>query len=132
MAEAEYHSERLKRLSERAAASRQALSQAGRHLQNSTDLGSRVRSSMQGHLATWVGSAAVIGWVLSRLPARKKKIYVNTGHAASVGPQTAAKSGLFVAIIGLVFKLVQPLLQKIVLEKIGHLAERHLGKSANQ
>lgn len=128
MAEAESYSERLKLLSERAAASRQALAQAGHSLQASAHIGRRVQTSIRGNLTAWLGSAALVGWVLSKLPARKKKVYV---HSAG-GTAEAAKGGLFVAGLGLVFQLVRPLLQKMLVEQVGAYAEKRFAHRVRQ
>ena len=127
MAEAEFKSERLRRLSERAAETRLALSVAGRHLRSSTNLGQRMQTSIRGNLMTWISSAAVVGWVLARLPSRKKKIYIDkaTNTVTTAG---AAKGGLLLAVLGIVFKVASPFLQKMLVEQMGVLAEKHFVK----
>ncbi len=63
-----------------------------------------------------------MGLVLAKLPARKKKIYVNT----KTGTTKKASGGLFVAALGVVFQLVRPFLQKFVLQQAKVLAQKHL------
>lgn len=126
MAQAELYSDRLKQLSDRAAASRQAFTEAGRSLQSSADLGQRLQNSFQKNITAWLGSAAVVGWVLSKLPARKKKIYAGKGSHTASATTEAVKGGVFISILGIVFKLVQPLLQKLLVQQLGTLTEKHL------
>ena len=42
------------------------------------DVGRRMSDSLRKHSWGWMSVAAIFGWLLSRLPARKKKIYVQT------------------------------------------------------
>ncbi len=122
MAEAEHYAQRIKQLSDRAAASRQRLAYAGRSLESAADFGRRVQTSIRGNLTTWLGSAALIGLVLAKLPSRKKKIYIKAGASkgtkAEAESSGKAKGGLAIALLGLVFQAVRPQLQKLITEQI--------------
>ena len=39
--------------------------------------------SQKKHLWVWMAVAAIIGWILSRLPARKQKIYIRSSDPTS-------------------------------------------------
>jgi hypothetical protein len=61
------------------ALSRRELSDAAKDLRKAFDLGRWGRSlaeSLRRHLFVWMSFAALVGWVLSRLPAKKQKVYV--------------------------------------------------------
>ncbi len=122
MAETEFQSERLRDLAVRAADSRRGLSDASRRLKVASDFGQRVQTSIRGNLFVWLGTAAVVGLVLAKLPARRKKIYVGSGVSPTA---ETAKGGLLLATAGLLFKIFRPFLQKILVEQIGVLAEKH-------
>ncbi|PWT82579.1 MAG: hypothetical protein C5B58_07985 [Acidobacteria bacterium] len=47
-------------------------------LKRGLDLNQRLVNSVRQHSWAWMSLAAGFGWVLSRLPARKKKIYIHS------------------------------------------------------
>ena len=57
-------------------------------LRRELDLNRKLVNSVRQHSWVWMSFAAAFGWVLSRLPARKKKIYIN-----SASPQKEKKGG---------------------------------------
>ena len=57
---------------------RNALSDEALLVRRNLDIGRHMSDSMRRHSWGWISIAAVFGWLLSRLPARKKKIYVHT------------------------------------------------------
>jgi hypothetical protein len=64
------------------------LSLLGRKL----NVGQHILESIRNHPWEWFSSAAIFGWLLSRIPARKKRIYI---HSSSQKPwQRAARQTL--------------------------------------
>jgi hypothetical protein len=47
-------------------------------LRRNLDFGRHMSDSVRQHSWGWISIAAIFGWLLSRLPARKKKIYIDT------------------------------------------------------
>ena len=47
-------------------------------LKRDFDLNRKLVNSVRQHSWAWMSLAAAFGWVLSRLPARKKKIYIHS------------------------------------------------------
>jgi len=45
-------------------------------LRRNLNVGHHILESIRNHSWQWISSAAIFGWLLSRLPVRKKKIYV--------------------------------------------------------
>ncbi len=45
-------------------------------LRRDLNVGRHILESIRKHSWEWISSAAICGWLLSRLPVRKKKIYV--------------------------------------------------------
>lgn len=127
MAETQITTNRLNSLRDRAAKSRTQLSNATEHLEHAANISQRVQTSIRGNLTTWLGSAALIGLVLAKLPARKKKVYIN----AKTGKTTSKKSGLLVAGLGIAFQMARPFLQKALLEQAHILADKHLANRAS-
>ena len=54
------------------AAARTRLSAAGDALRQSLDVPARAKESFKRHRPAWLSSAAIMGFVLSKLPSRKK------------------------------------------------------------
>ena len=122
MAKTENTTDRLNSLRDRAAKSRASLSEAADDLQHAANISQRMETSIRGNLTTWLGSAALIGLVLAKLPARKKKVYIN----AKTGKTSASKkNGILVALLGFAFQMARPFLQKALVEQAHNLADKH-------
>jgi hypothetical protein len=70
----------------------------------------------------WMSLAAILGWILSRLPARKKKIYIEPGnHRTATKLRTAAKLGigldLGLKIWGALWSIARPILTAYLTKK---------------
>ena len=65
----------LGRLSEELANTRTQLRDRLLLLRRNSDVGRHILRSIEGHTFEWVTVAFISGWLLSRLPARQKKIY---------------------------------------------------------
>jgi hypothetical protein len=66
------------RIAARLARVRTELSDQSLLLRRNLDFGRHMSDSMRRHSWSWISIAAIFGWLLSRLPARKKKIYIDT------------------------------------------------------
>lgn len=79
-------------------------------LRHDADLGSRFKSSFSENKTVWLGSAGIAGWLLSRLPARKKKVIVHTGGSNGGGNEIkrTAETGLVLALLKMLFPVVRP------------------------
>jgi hypothetical protein len=90
------HAER--RLSEELAETRTQFRENLLLLRRELDLRGHVISSIRNHTFEWITSAFITGWLLSRLPARKKKIYYDLNHqeAKAPGRKTRDKLGKMV------------------------------------
>src|ERR1700726_4702665 len=73
-------SEREKRqLSERFAISRQQISESSKNFRHAFEFDRyrhSLRKSIGENIYAWMSSAAILGWVLSRIPAKKEKVYL--------------------------------------------------------
>jgi membrane protein len=68
-----------RQLSERFAISRQQLSESSKNFRHAFEFDRyrhSLRKSIGENIYAWMSSAAILGWVLSRIPAKKEKIYV--------------------------------------------------------
>jgi hypothetical protein len=60
---------------------RSALSDQSLLVRRNLDVGRHMLDSVRRHSWGWISMAAIFGWLLSRLPARKKKIYIDTSDS---------------------------------------------------
>ena len=99
-------------------------------LRRDADLGTHLKQSFTSHRAAWIGSAGVAGWLLSRLPARKKKIYIQkdgkeTAAAAEKAAGEIAGAGVAIAILKTLFTLFRPAITSYASKKIAELAKKN-------
>ena len=85
------------------AASRAALSGYSTALRHDFDFGAKLKRNFRVHPAAWIGGAALLGLLLSKLlPARRKVVI----HGPAMGSQPAANAGkAAIALTALKFAL---------------------------
>ena len=81
MAEAQNEKERI---AAKIARVRNELSDQSLLVRQNLDVGRHMSDSLRRHSWGWISIAAIFGWLLSRLPARKKKIYIDTSSSRKV------------------------------------------------
>jgi len=84
------------------------------------DVGRRMSDSLRKHSWGWMSVAAIFGWLLARLPARKKKIYV---HAATSDRRVNYHEGFIAQIWKGVWSIAKPLVVAYVTKKISEKAK---------
>lgn len=89
-------------------------------LRRDADLGAHFKHSFVTHKAAWIGSAGIAGWVLSRLPARKKKVLVNREDGKKV--KDVAEAGLLLTVLKTLFTLFRPMIIGFASKKIADIA----------
>ena len=65
---------------------RRGMAQAVSELKNDYDIPQRLNASIRQHPWVSVFSAALIGWLLSRLPARRREVYIFKRHSEDQNP----------------------------------------------
>jgi hypothetical protein len=98
-----------------------ALEEQGAALKAKLDLPKRVAASYRAHKPAWLAGAALLGLVLSRLPARKKVVYVERSTGETLGP--AGKAGKTWRILKFVTNLAKPMIVAVVGQRLQDLAE---------
>jgi len=86
------------------------------------DFGRRMIDSVRKHSWSWMSLAAMFGWLLSRLPARKKKIYINAASSEKLKPKPKPKEGLMVQIWKGMWSIAKPLVVAFLTKKIAEKA----------
>ena len=80
-------------------------------LRRDLDFPARAKNAVMKHPAAWVGGATLLGVLLAKLPARKKKTVVHhDGVEAKI--VSAGKTGLLLGALKIAFDLSRPAITK--------------------
>ena len=110
-----------KRIAAELARMRVELSDQSLLVRRDLDVGRRMSESFRKHSWGWMSVAAIFGWLLSRLPARKKKIYI---HAADSDKKSdATEEGFMVQVWKGVWSIAKPLVVAYLTKKIAEKAK---------
>ena len=85
-------------------------------LREDLDVATHVKRSLEHHKAAYIGGATFLGLLLSKLPARKKKIYVERKSKDAV--KEVEKAGIWIVLLQLIFKAFQPMLTSLVSRQV--------------
>ena len=80
--------------------------------------------SQKKHLWVWMAVAAISGWILSRLPARKQKIYIGSSDPL-MSEKRWAGGGLLRPVWNGGWTITKPLLAAYLTKKIAEKAKFH-------
>src|ERR1700759_1411289 len=84
------------------------------------DVGRRMSESLRDHSWGWMSLAAIFGWLLSRLPARKKKIYI---HTSEPNKRVTYREGFITQLWKGVWSITKPLVMAYLTKKIADKAK---------
>ena len=85
-------------------------------LRKDLDVSTHLKHSLQEHKAAYIGGATLLGLLLSKLPARKKKIYVERKSKDAV--KEVEKAGIWIVLLQLLFKAFQPMITSLVSRQV--------------
>ncbi len=110
-----------------------ALEQAGEALKHKLDVPARARASYQKNKVAWLTGAALAGFLLSRLPARQKTVYVerSTGQALGTAGKLG-KLGMLWGALKFATSFAKPFLADMVGQRVQDLAQRFAGQAASE
>jgi hypothetical protein len=91
-------------------------------LRRQADVNSRMKNSFTQNTTVWLGGAGIAGWILSRLPARKKKVKVYVDKKDGGQIKQMAEAGLLVWLLKFLFALLKPAIAAFASQKIADLA----------
>ena len=104
------------------AAARARLSATGDALRHSLDVPARAKESFKRHKPVWLGGAAIVGFVLSKLPSRKKTIIVERATGKVLG--AAGKLGAIFSVAKFALNFAGPLLSDLAGGGIAEILKR--------
>jgi hypothetical protein len=106
-----------KRITAELARRRAVLSDEFLLVRRNLDVGRRMSDSLRKHSWEWMSLAAIFGWLLSRLPARKKKIYI---HATDSDKRRGSGDGFLFQVWKGVWSIAKPLVVAYLTKKIAN------------
>jgi hypothetical protein len=86
-------------------------------LRYALDFPQRAKDAVKRNPFAWVGGATLFGILLSKLPARRKKVLV-TPKGEKVKASGAAQAGLLVTALKIAFDLSRPVLMKWATQRV--------------
>ena len=104
------------------AAARARLSATGDALRRSLDVPARAKESFKRHRPAWLGGAAIAGFVLSKLPSRKKTIIVERVTGKVLG--AAGKLGAIFSAAKFAINFAGPLVSELAGGRIAEFLKR--------
>ncbi len=104
------------------AAARAALTAYATAVRHDLDLGARLKRSFQTNRTAWLGGAAVLGLLLSKVPSTRRKVVI---HAPSAEAGKAGKAGLLLLALKFGLNFAKPAL-------LVWVKDRWLGRSAKR
>ena len=90
-------------------------------LRRDLDLPSHFMHAFRRHKALYIAGATGLGWVMGRLPFRRKKIYIDRGSNKKI--KEAGEAGLLLVGLKFLFSIFRPALAAFAAKKIAAFAE---------
>ena len=112
------------------AAARARLTAAGEALRHSLDVPARAKESFSKHKPAWLSGAAIAGFVLSKLPSRKRTIIVERATGKVLG--AAGKLGAIFSAAKILMNFAGPFVSDFAGGRIAEILKRfqHRGNPA--
>ena len=104
------------------ATARSRLSETGAELRAALDLPSRAKESFRRHRPAWLGGAALLGLVLSKLPSRRKTVFVE--RATGKPLPAAGKLGFIWTAAKLALRFATPVISELAGKGFGEIAKK--------
>lgn len=104
------------------ATARARLSATGDALRRSLDVSARAKESFTRHRPAWLGGAAIVGFVLSKLPSRKRTVFVESATGKVLG--AAGKLGALFSAARFAINFVRPLVSELAGSSLGEILKR--------
>lgn len=113
------------------ARARASLDRSAAHVRDAVDIPRRIRRNVGQNLFVWLGGAALIGVVISKLPRRTKKVYVDA-DGKRIASSGVAKTGLLLAAAKVAFDFARPTLMKMAAERLEPLIHDFIQRRQNR
>ena len=104
------------------AAARARISATSAALRGSLDMPARAKESFRRHRPAWLGGAAILGFVLSKLPSRKKTVFVERATGRVLG--AAGKFGAVFSAAKFAINFARPLFSELAGNSLAEILKR--------
>jgi hypothetical protein len=95
---------------------RAALGRGVDAMRHDLDVGTRFKASFHEHKGAYIGGATLFGLILSKLPSRKKKVFVEKKSKERI--KEAEKAGIWMILLELLFKTFRPALTSLITKQV--------------
>jgi len=105
--------------------------QALESLGHSLNVPERFQKSVRRNQVSWLTGAGIAGWLLSRLPARKKRvkvIAVKNSHGVAKEVKEVATAGLFMTLLRLSLSLLKPAIARFLSQKLSDVTDEYVAR----
>lgn len=85
------------------------------------DVPAHLNKAVRQNKTLWLSGAAALGLLITKLPARKQKVYVDSRTSKKV--REAEKAGLALALAKLAFSAAKPVLMSLATKKLAQAAK---------
>jgi hypothetical protein len=123
MAKKPGHDNRAEGLREEIARSRALVARDLSGLRYELDFPQKIRKSFQGQTVFWLAGAAAIGLLLTMLPARKKKIYMEPGIGGK-SKHRLLEAGFVLGALKIAATLLRPVIVDLVKNRLSGFAAK--------
>jgi hypothetical protein len=113
--------QRKRELRAEIAAARTQFSENWVALKEDANIPKRVRESVRERKFVWISAATVIGFILSRLPARKKEVLVDAKSRKKIKTRKK-KAGFLMILLKLAFGVLKPTITAYATKKLADVA----------
>jgi len=105
--------------------SRAELARNYRRTRNDLDVVAHVKESIVHKKTAWFAGAAITGWILSRLPRRRKSEAAPKELHKKGRFKEVERTGLLLTVLGFLFNLLKPALTRLATQKITEMSTRN-------
>ena len=123
MAEESGHDKPTEELKAQIAHSRALVSRDLRGLRYELDFPHKIRKSFQRQTVFWLAGAAAVGLLLTRLPARGKKVYVES-RVGGKSKHRLLEAGFVLGALKIAATLLRPVIVDLVRNRLGGFAAK--------
>jgi hypothetical protein len=102
-----------------------ALKASAEDVKQKLNVSARAKASYGQHPLLWNAGAAVLGFLLSRLPARKKVVYVDRDTGQELGGKGGGKGRLLWGALKFAGSVARPFLSAVATQKFAEFAQRY-------
>jgi hypothetical protein len=98
------------------------------HLRRDLDFGRRLKASFQQHQLAWLAGCGALGFVITRLGARRQKVIVERPSRKAGAEKKVVEAGVFVTLLKFAFDLARPVLTRWLTRQVTAYAAQRFGE----